>query len=259
MKNLNLKQINLLFTLIIYFGFGVLAQTKSVFRVGISVNPALNRAFLTANDSLAANFLKVNESNFTFQSSVGSTIWFRYLIKPKLDIMFGLGYSNLGFQRKQENLKFNDPTYPGIGVGKIEDLSNTEKSLYYNYRFDYINIPVLLNWYIGSDKDYKFHFAYTFGAQANLLINHSLIARTNAGYNIDGKNKFSLDSSGFTGKAINLGLLAGVRMEYNYNKKVDVFAQPLIFTSPMSLTKTPYNAIPLKLLVNIGLTYAIKE
>ncbi len=240
-------------------GYGALAQTKSVFRVGVSVNPAINMAFLSANDSLAANFLKVNESNFTYKTSVGSTIWFRYLIKRKLDIMFGLGYNNLGFQRKQEHLKFNEPTYPGIGVGKIEDLSNTEKSLYYNYRFDYINIPVLLNWYVGSDKDYKFHFAYTLGAQANFLVNHNLVATTNSGYNIDGKNKFSLDSSGFTGNAINLGLLAGIRMEYNYNKKVDVFAQPLMFFSPMSITNQPYSAIPFKLFVNIGLTYAIKE
>lgn len=259
MTNLNLKQTSLLICLMLCVGFYSMAQTKSVFRVGVSVNPALNGAFISANDSAAASFLKVNESNITYKTAVGSTIWFRYLVKRKLDIMFGLGYQNLGFQRKQENLRFNEATYPGIGVGKIEDLSNSEKSLYYNYRFDYINIPVLLNWYVGSDKDYKFHFAYTLGAQANVLVNHNLNAYTNTGFSIDGQNNFKLDSSGFSGNAVNIGVMAGFRAEYNYTKKIDVFVQPLVFFSPMSITSKPYTAMPFNAQINVGLTFAIKE
>lgn len=255
---LNLKKISVLIMLLAINKMAF-AQSKSLLRFGISINPTISNAIITGNDSAAKSFISAEKNNIVFKHTSGATIWMKYLVKRKLDLMLGIGLSNKGFQRKQENLKFNQPTYPGIGTGKIEDLSNSNKSLFYNYNFNYINIPILFNWYLGSNANYTFNFAITAGADMAFLINHNMVAYTATGFKIDGNEKFTLDSSGFAANRFLGSINLGCRAEYALSKKLDAFLLPVINISPISLTSNAYNAIPYNLIINAGVTYAIKK
>ncbi|MFN4084011.1 MAG: outer membrane beta-barrel protein [Bacteroidia bacterium] len=257
MMNLNLTKISLILIISLFSLSKLHAQSKSVLRLGASINPSINQSLFSSNDSVYKKF--INQNKLTYHTNIGATAWIKYLIKRKLDVQAGIGYKQLGFVRKQENLKFNDITYPGIGTGKIEDLSNTRKDIIYHYNFNYIQIPVLFNWFASSNFDYKFRLSFTAGADLSVLLNHKLIAKTNTGFYIDGDNKFKLDSSGFMPKRLILSAMVGARAEYEIDKKTDFFIQPVLFISPLSYTKNNFNALPIGMALNIGITYAFKE
>lgn len=259
--NLNLRIKKVIFTGISFLTFfGLLnAQSKSTLKLGTTLMPGLGSVFLAGSDSASKAFVSAQKSNINFKFNNSANIWLRYLVKRKLDIMFGLGYASQGFTRKQENLNLYDKTYPGIGTGRIEDLSSSNKSINYNYTFNYLQIPVLLNWNVVASADYKIQFAYTAGANLEVLLKHKIVAHTSSGFAIDGEKRFVLDSTGFTANPIHLSLLGGCRVEFYVNKKIDLLVQPLISFSPLSLTQKPFSAIPYNFFLNLGFTYTLNE
>ncbi len=256
MMNLNLSQIRTLtlFAGLICLGFGAKAQSKSQLSYGISIHGA--GAWAITNGTDYNNYVDTVKSSTTAHLNKGLHIWLNYSLGKKNDLQIGLGYVQTGFSRKQEDLNFSNYTFPGIGTGRIEDLSNTPKGITYNYRFNYLQVPIILNTYLGRSRDFKWVSNFSAGITPQFLLKHQLQANCIPGYSIEGESKFKLDSSGFTGNFFALSVQVGMNIEYKANKNKVYFFQPLIGFNPLSISKSPNTATPIFVGLNLGMKFS---
>jgi hypothetical protein len=179
-------------------------------------------------------------------------VWVHHSMGKKWDIQAGVGYIDMGYRRKQKDVKFGEKTYPGIGSGIIEEKSNSEKNIYYDYRFFYAQIPVWFNYRLYKSKDYKTTYQLTMGATPQFLIDNKITARLK-NLTVDGEKKFSLDSTGYDARTINLQVNFGGRIEHKLDKTTTIIIQPMLAYHPFSTSNKPLLVNPFSIMVHLGL------
>ena len=254
--NSNLKKNKIFFFLCILTAFGtnVLAQSKSKTSFGFGVNGGVGSAIIGGNTY--QNYMDTTKSKSTMHFNKGIHAWALVSLGKKSDLQVGLGFQQMGFARKQSGLTFKNHTYPGIGVGFIEDLSNTEKEITYNYRLNYLQIPLQLNTYLGRSGDFKWVYQFSAGITPQILLKHNMVANTNPGFSIDGESQFKIDSSGFTANRIAVNMQVGLTIEYRESKNKLYFIQPLIGIYPAPVTAAPRAAFPIFASLSVGVLFS---
>lgn len=179
-------------------------------------------------------------------------IWVHQTLGKNWDLQAGIGYIDMGYRRKQNDVKFGDKTYPGIGSGIIEEKSNSEKNIYYDYRFFYAQIPVWFNYKLYKSKDYKTTYQLTAGVTPQFLINNKITARLK-NLTVDGENKFNLDSTGYDARTVSMQVNFGGRIEHKLDKSTTIIIQPMFAYHPFSTTNTPLLVNPFSVMVHLGL------
>ncbi len=257
--NSSLKKSKLLLIAILIFGLHqpLLAQSKSKFALVGSINIGLGSAIIT--NEKYQNFMDTMQSTSNFVLTKSANAWLMYSLSKKSDLLIGIGYQEAAFGRRQDNLNFRNYTYPGMGVGKIEDLSNIERGIQYTYRFSYLNVPVQLMLNTGRTSNYKWTFSFVPGAALNILLNHQMIADLDAGFTIDQQDKFTFDSTGFKARPLNINLNAGFRFQKKDEEGMSYFIQPMVTVYPLSVTTSDLKAVPYTLSLQLGAVFSASK
>jgi hypothetical protein len=243
------------------------AQSRMKMSAGLSIAPIMCGSFNGSNSSSIApgfdnrTYAQVADSfgrDETYRLSYGFHAWFNYMLGSKWSIQAGLGFADVGFQRIQDNPKFNDQIHPGIGRGLIEDLTDNTKSIAYNYRYQYLQIPLMFNYFIKQTSNYKWLFHATGGVGLNFLLNHKMTAELKY-FSIDNKQTFDIDSTGYEGSTFTMNMIVGFKAEYRYEKKISLFIQPLLGIYPFSVSSSDMNVRPYFAGINLGASYALND
>jgi hypothetical protein len=252
-----------LFGLNLFITLTVTAQSFKDLTFGVSLNPTLtygiNRSSsnerLRNNPNLTYKQYADSVREFeTYKISVGLTGWVYYPLNVKWNIQAGLGYSEVGFTRRQENIKIGDKLFPGIGTGVLLESSNTTKNIDYAFRYQYLSIPVLFNYYGKRSRDFSWSYYLTGGAAINMLVKSQVRAKLDNFY-VEGKNIYSLDSTGYEGRRVAVNLFVGGKAEYRVDHQFSLFVQPLVTFFPLSVSKTVMKSNPIGVQVNCGVTF----
>lgn len=246
----------------------VWGQSRTKLYFSASLNPVITMAYnTTSSDKLTGSTpvqtLKQYQDSVrsfeTYKLSLGATVWLNYLINSKWSIQTGIGYSEVGFSRQQNNIQFNDKLFPGVGTkGKLIELSNSEKNINYRLRYQYITVPVLFNYYAKRSGNFKWTCYFTGGLGLNILVKHEMKAVLDQ-FVIEGEKEFHVDSTGYEGSPFSLNLFAGGRFDYKVDKTISVFAQPMLTVFPLSVSKTDIKSYPIGLQVNLGVSYILDK
>lgn len=246
------------------------AQSRKKITFGASLNPALTIGYNhSSSDRLlrsSTGYLQTHQAYIdsvagfeTYKLSLGATGWVTYLWNRNWSVQAGLGYSEVGFTRKQENIRFNDVTFPGIGNGRINDLTNIgSRSIEYRFRYQYVTVPIIINRYLKRSKDYKWDFYLSGGIGLNVLLRHQLHAVLKE-FSVDGETAFKLDSTGFEGRRFAAQVLLGGRFDYQFSREMSVFAQPMLTAFPFSVSSTDARSNPIGIQCSIGIVYNFKK
>ncbi len=263
--NLNLSQTKepkffaLAAFILIGINFGIMntawSQNKTLLTAGFSVSPGFGSAYL--NDDVFKSYMDSVHSSQSARFMAGAHVWINYSLKKDLDMQIGLGYQDMGFARKQENLKVLDPTYPGLGVGIIQDKSSTSKGITYNYHFHYLQIPLLFNFYLNRSGDFKWVYSFSAGLATNILISQNIQADL-SGFTIDSKKTMKLDSTGFDGRRVSTTLMIGAKFEFKSDKTKSYFIQPIFGFNPISASSN-IQTNPWYVVVNAGVLFPLTK
>lgn len=239
------------------FPFLANAQSKTNLSYGAGVSAGVGSAIIQSD--AYKNYMDTTKSSGGFHFNKGATVWLSYSLGKHADLQFGAGYQQTGFTREQSGLTFKNYTYPGIGTGTVMDQSNTKKGISYDYRFHYLQLPVLYNAYLFRSADFKWFTHFTAGITPQILLNHQLVAKTIPGYSIEGKDRFVIDSTGFSARTLAVSLQVGMLMEYRETKHKAYFIQPVIGIYPISVSKSGNAALPYFIQVNVGMLFSGKS
>jgi hypothetical protein len=245
------------------------AQSRTLFTVGFSVSPSYTDALVhsTSNAGSASFFSPFQtvaqyadsvDRRATFKPSFGCTAWINYLLSANWYIQTGIGYNEFGYATQNDNLKLGDQLYPGIGNSVITDATNVQKGIRYNYRFQYVSVPVIFNYYLKRSDDFAWTSYFSFGASSHILVNQKMTARLEQFY-MDDKNVFHIDSTGHNMRPIALSLQAGARFDYKLDNSFSAFIQPLLLAFPFSVSTSIYKANPFGFVCNAGIVYNIPK
>ncbi len=257
--NLNLKQNKCLLILAIlaFNYFQVSAQSKSKLAIAGSLNFGLGSAKI--GDEKYQKYMDSMQSETNNVLTKAANVWLMYSYNKKVDLLFGIGYQEAAFGRIQSNLNFNNYTYPGIGIGKIEELSNLERNIQYTYRFSYLNIPFQMMLNTGRSGNFKWTYSFVPGAGLNILLNHKMIADLGDGFLIDEKDKFVFDSTGFKARPIALNFSAGFRLQKKDEDGKSYFIQPMAIVYPHSITNSDLKSVPWMISLQFGAVFSASK
>jgi hypothetical protein len=240
-------------------------QTRSKITYGVSLNPTItfpintsssDKPISSSSSQTYKEYADSVKSFDTYKLSVGATVWLNYMLNQKWTLQTGVGYSEVGFTRQQKNIQLGDPLFPGVGVGQLQELSSTEKSIDYSYKYQYLTVPVLFNYYAKRSGDFKWVYYLTGGVGFNVLLKHQIKAKLND-FVMDGETVFHIDSTGYEGSPFTVNVFLGGRIEYRVNKELQVFGQPMVTAFPVSVSKTELKSFPVGLQVNVGILYSL--
>lgn len=207
-----------------------------------------NQTYAQFADSL--NGISEIRHNFSFN------VWINNNLNKNWDVQAGIGYIDMGYRRAQKDLLFGQKTHPGIGSGIIEEKSNSKKDIYYDYRFYFVQIPIWFNYKLYKSKDYKTTYQLTMGATPQFLVTNNITARLK-NFTVDGEKKYTLDSSGYDGRTVNMQLNFGARIERKVDKTTTIIIQPMVAYHPFSVSNTPMLVNPLSVMLHLGLVIDI--
>ena len=234
----------------------------SKWSVGFSVNPMICATFNTTTSNAIVpgtnqSFKAYNDSikgKESYRLNVlSATFWFNYSLNRKWEIQAGIGYMEVGFQRNQTNIKFDDQLYPGIGSGKLEELTSVSRNIDYNYRFQYLHLPLLFNYHIKRSGDFRINYSLTGGLAVDVLLKHKMTA--NLDFDLNGQHTFNIDSTGYNGRLFALNIILGGRIDYKIDKKLTLMVQPVFGFYPISVSSVPISVYPFYFTVHTGLVY----
>jgi hypothetical protein len=241
------------------------AQSLTKFSIGASVSGLATGTLLSSSSNEPMKGGKTYQeytdsvkSLSTFRTSLGIGFWAHAFLTKRLFLQAGVSYLDVGFQRVQSNIKYLDPLYPGIGSkGKLLELSSGsgEKSITYNFRYQYLQIPVMAEYEVYHTKDFFYKISLNAGFGMNILLKHQITANLSQ-FVVDGKNQYNLDSTGYTAKPVTFNFILGAKGEYRMDKKTIVYVMPLIGFFPMSVSSNQISSYPYYVQVHAGLQYA---
>ncbi len=233
------------------------AQSKSKSGFAGSINIGYGSAIVS--DKKYQQFMDTMQSktNGVLTKSVNG--WFMYSFSKKVDLLFGIGYQEAAFGRRQSNLDVKNFTYPGIGTGMILDQTNIERGIQYTYRFSYLNLPFQMMLNTGRSSDYKWTFSFVPGAALNVLMSHKMIANLDDGFTIDQEDKFKIDSTGFKARPIAINFSAGFRFQKKDEDSKSYFLQPMAMIYPLSVTSADLKAVPWSISLQFGAIFSASK
>jgi hypothetical protein len=253
-----------IFIVNVFIVFGALAQSKHKVTLSASLNPTITYCINTSSSSAIVpdqtssitykEFADSIKSFETFKTSLGATVWMNYPLNVKWTLQAGLGYSEVGFTREQKDIHLGDVLFPGVGSGVLEENSNSTKNIAYKFRYQYLTVPVLFNYYGKRSRDFKWSYYFTTGAAMNILVNDQIKAKLDNFY-VEGEKVYKIDSTGYEGNRITMNLFVGGKFEYKVKTGLSVFGQPMITIFPFSVSQTEMKSRPIGLQVNCGITY----
>ncbi len=241
---------NFITLIFLFLSINTFSQSKSKWSIGASINPTFCNSYNTPSSN--SSLKSITQESYRF-NIVCPSIWFNLSLGQKWAVQTGLGYSDVGSQNIQSDIKLNDNIYPGIGSGKLLELTNVSRNITYDYRYQYLNVPLLFNYHVGRSGDYKFNFSLTGGVALNVLLKHQMTA--NLDFDLDGKNKFNFDSTGYNGRALALNIILGARVDYKIDKTLTLMVQPVLGYYPISVSSSAISVYPYYFSVNTGLVY----
>jgi hypothetical protein len=268
--NWNLKKNNILILLLFIFSH-CFAQKNSISKLNFyaTIGSVFNGSI---NSSASNNLANGNQTFSKYQDSIASFETWRLTLNPQIGIIYqlnkdidfqcGLGYIVLGHQRTLSNLKYKDLTFPGIGSGlgngKIIDNTNGERSINLNYRYHYLQVPLMINYHLNfRSLTQKVKIAVSGGIGLNVLLKHDINAVLSTGFKIDEKSSFSLDSTGYSASMFTPNLMLGSMVDYNYSKQIKFVFQPMLGYYPLSVTNKDLAAKPWFVNLNLGVIYTL--
>ena len=274
MKNWNLKANSILILMLIIGLNNCLAQGK--WKEKTSLYGSLGAVFSGALNTSESNQLRGKVQTFSqYQDSISKLETWRFNFNPQIGIVYELGkhfnvqlgisYIVLGHQRKLDKLnQYGDSTFPGIGSGIgngiIIENTNVERSIKLNYRYQYLQLPVLFNYQLPlKSLSKKFNISLCAGGAFDLLLKHDIRAVLSSGYVIDDKSTFIIDSTGYSATRITYNLLGGFKVDYNYLPNIKLYCQPIFGFFPSSVSNNILESKPWHLTANFGITYAIDK
>lgn len=252
--------------LFIFFAASASAQSRDKLTLGGGVMPLATWSFNTSssNDPVkkggTQTFKQYADSvsaHETYRYSFAIGVVGNYLLNQKWSVQFGLSYLDIGFQRQQKDIQFMDYTHPGIGKGRILDLTSAKRSIDYNYRYQYLQIPAMMNYTFKQSRDYRWLFQVSSGVGVNVLLKHQMTAVLNQ-FTEDGESEFDIDSTGYEGYRMAVNVFVGAKAEYRYEKKTTLFIQPLLGFYPVSVSASPVNVFPFFFGINLGAVYTLE-
>jgi len=241
----------------------VFSQNFTKYSIGATISGVVTNTmdFSSSNKIVKGNqtFSQYNDSVSSYKSyrtSIGATLWAHMLINKVWSVQAGIGYIDVGFQRNQTNIQYLDPLFPGIGSkGRLLEKSNSSKSIDYNYRYQYLTIPILFNYDVYASKDFFYKLSITGGVGLNFLMHHDIKANLYQ-FVVEGKDVYNLDSTGYEGRRLALSMMLGAKGEYRMDKKTIFYIMPVFGLYPIPVTKTEISTLPYYLQLNIGIQYA---
>ena len=268
--NWNLKKTNI-FILILLTYSHCFAQKNTISKLNFYVT--IGSVFNGSINSSTSNKLANETQTFSkYQDSIASSETWRLTFSPQIGIIYqlnkdidfqcGLAYIVLGHQRTLSNLKYKDVTFPGIGSGlgngKIIDNTNGERNINLNYRYHYLQVPLILNYHLNfRSLTQKVKIALSGGIGLNVLLKHDINAVLSSGFKIDEKSSFSLDSTGYSASAFTANILFGTMVDYNYSKQIKFVFQPMLGYYPLAVTNKDLEAKPWFVNFNLGVIYTL--
>ncbi len=270
--NWNLKKTSAFFIFLLVYS-NCFAQKNSISKfnfyatIGTVFNGSINSSTSSKMTNGSQTFKQYQDSassketwRLTFSPQVGII----YLLSKNVDFQFGLGYLILGHQRQLNNLHYKDPTYPGIGSGDgngvIIENTNAERNIDLNYRYQYLQIPLILNYHLNlRSLSQNFKIALSGGVGVNILMKHDINAILSSGFKIDEKSSFSVDSTGYKASPISANIMIGAMMDYNYSKQIKFVLQPMLGFFPLSVSSQDLEARPWFVNINIGAIYTLDK
>lgn len=253
--------------IILAFPLVLSAQSQEKSYYSITVGGGFTSAYTssTSNDIAVAktgqSFQQYNDSITSFQTgrfNWGVTLWYHRALGINWSMQAGIGYVDMGFRRQQKNIALGDYTYPGIGDGRLIEFSNTKKSIDYDYRFHYVQVPVWFNYHLFKSSDYRTTFDFTTGLSLTFLAKHRLTARLNE-FKVDEKDVFQLDSTGYDARTLNAQFNLGFRIEHKLEKDITLIFQPMYSIHPFSLTNDPINVRAYSFMLNAGIVVDLEN
>ncbi|MFZ4799508.1 MAG: hypothetical protein ACOYMA_18570 [Bacteroidia bacterium] len=268
--NWNLKKSNILL-LIIFVYSNCFAQKNTISKLNFyaTIGTVFNGSI---NTSTSNNIASGTQTYSVYQDSIaGKETWrlnfspqigIIYQMNKNIDLQCGLAYLVLGHQRQLNNLQFESKTFPGIGTGLgngvIIDKTNVERNINLNYRYHYLNVPILLNYHLNFRAlSPKVKVSLSVGVGLNVLLKHDINAVLSSGFKIDEKSSFSIDSTGYSSKVFTTNIMLGTLVDYNYSKKVKFVFQPMLGFFPLSVSNKDLEARPWFVNLNLGLIYTL--
>lgn len=268
--NWNLKKTNI-FILILLTYSHCFAQKNTISKLNFyaSIGSVFNGSI---NSSISSKLANETQTFSKYQDSIASSETWRLTLSPQIGIIYqlskdldfqcGLAYIVLGHQRTLSNLKYKDVTFPGIGSGlgngKIIDNTNTERAINLNYRYHYLQVPLILNYHLNfRSLTPKVKIALSGGIGLNVLLKHDINAVLSTGFKIDEKSSFSLDSTGYSASIFTPNLMLGTMVDYNYSKQIKFVFQPMLGYYPLSVTNKDLAAKPWFVNFNLGVIYTL--
>jgi hypothetical protein len=237
------------------------AQSRTKWNVGVSLNPlicnSINTEKTTANDPVYLHNGSINTTKSYRLNMLLPALWFNYSLDQKWSLQTGLGYQDVGFELNQNNIKYQDSLFAGIPHGIRLDKSNAVADIHYEYRFQYIQIPVLFNYLMGKSGDYRFSYSLTGGIAFNFLVKHQITANLLNGFYIDGNSSYNLSPTGYDARFFAFAMIGGGRIDYKLDKKTTLMVQPILGLYPFSVTSSPVSVYPYYFAVQTGLVYDI--
>jgi hypothetical protein len=185
--------------------------------------------------------------------TAGISAWVAYSVSQKLSIQTGLSYLDVGFTRVQSNIQYTDSLFRPLG--RIEELTLTDKTAEYRYRYHYLHIPIMANYSLYSNRNGNHSIFLVGGMAMNVLLKHDMKAVLDQ-FVIDGEFVHRFDSTGYDGRRLGLNMMAGVRYEFKDEDKQRFFIQPNFGFSPISVTNIPIRVIPVFFQLSGGIIFA---
>jgi hypothetical protein len=208
---------------------GTTPKTKRFF-LGINFSPDLCYRTLKNSDGTAfiKNLMDADNKNETYKFGFTSGINACYLLTKHINIEVGVQYANKGFETKESALIFGVPR-----SGIIYNTSNNPTSGKIIYVFNYLDIPLKVNFVFGKKKT---RFITGIGLTTDILIRgtNTFKGETAAGSTV--KN-----SSNVTGNynRVNLSPTISCGIEHTLNSRMFFKVEPTFRYSVLKVADAP--------------------
>ncbi len=197
---------------------------KSRFSIGAYFSPDAADIHLqsTDNNQSTEDFIENRNSRETMKFGYTTGLSLVYELNQKFAIETGLEYSDKGYQTKKVALNF------GVGGGNtnpprgfvLDEGSETPTDLRFVYHFQYVGIPVKLNYSLGSGK---WRFISSIGLTAEYLARAS--STTVLYYDEEGPDRENdRDDEDYNTFNLSPSISAGV--DYQLNSRMSLRAMP---------------------------------
>lgn len=212
----------------------LLAQSPFLPSYSLSVEPTIGNRLVSYKGNFSQHFKDSIQKADRSRDALSFAFMVSTKFKKNQRFSIGLQFQNLGFTRQKDNLHFLDTIHPGIGV--MNDLSQTGGAYVdFNYRYQYIAIPLLFSRQISSKKKTNTTIHLVYGGSLAFLMKHDIRAVLH-GFSTRGNQKiYHLKNPSEAIDRFNVNLHGGLRIENMlFDKSTWVFAQTELILPTLS-------------------------